>query len=220
MRTAIQLLLSFALGLLAPNLWAADQMVTLPLARSGVSTSYCWMPREGAKATLLLISGGSGGMGFDGKEPKSDNFLVRTRELFASKGFNVAVLGLSSDMRNLNPQTRTSLDHAQDLLAVVKALKAVSQQPVWLVGTSQGAIFAATAAIFDQGKEITGVVLTSSFGPDWLKLRGPGQADQSLDGIKVPTLVYHHKKDGCITTLASDVAGMMAALSNAPIKKL
>jgi len=47
------------------------------------------MPRDGAQTTLLLISGGAGGMGFDGKEPKSDNFLVRTRDLFAAKGLNL-----------------------------------------------------------------------------------------------------------------------------------
>lgn len=92
MQTAIQLLLSFASSLCAPRLWAADQLVAVPLAHSGVSTSYWWMPRDGAQTTLLLISGGSGGtggMGFDGKEPKSDNFLVRTRDLFAAKGFNL-----------------------------------------------------------------------------------------------------------------------------------
>ncbi|NQW92837.1 MAG: alpha/beta hydrolase, partial [Polaromonas sp.] len=122
MKTAVQLLLSFGLSFSVPLIWAADQLVSLPLARSGVSTSYWWMPRDGAQTTVLLISGGAGGMGFEGKEPKSDNFLVRTRELFAAKGFNVAVLGLSTDMRDLTQEVRTSSEHAQDVLAVVKAI--------------------------------------------------------------------------------------------------
>lgn len=155
MKTAIELLLSFALSLFAPNLWAADQLVTLPLGGSGISTSYWWMPRDGAQATLLLISGGAGGMAFDGAQPKSDNFLVRTRDLFVAKGFNVAVLGLSTDMRDLTQDVRTSNEHAQDVLAVVKAIRTASPRPVWLVGTSRGTFSAAVAAILDQGKSST-----------------------------------------------------------------
>ena len=220
MKTVIQLVLSFALNLCAPNLWAADQLVTLPLARSGVSTSYWWMPRDGAPTTVLLISGGSGGMGFDGKEPKSDNFLVRTRDLFAAKGFNVAVLGLSTDMRDLTQEARTSTEHAQDVLAVVKAIRAVSPRPVWLVGTSRGTFSAAAAAILDQVQVVDGIVLTSGYHPGLLKLRTGPLSQQGVDAIKVPTLVYHHKSDGCRETPASGVTEMVTALSNAPIKKL
>ncbi len=220
MKTAIQLLLSFALSLCAPSLWAADQLVAVPLARSGVSTSYWWMPRDGAQTTVLLISGGAGGMGFDGKEPKSDNFLVRTRELFAAKGFNVAVLGLSTDMRDLTQEVRTSNDHAQDVLTVVKAIRAVTPRPVWLVGTSRGTISAAAAAMLDQGQLIDGIVLTSGYHPGILKLRTGESSQQGVDSIVVPTLVYHHKNDGCRETLASGVSGMVTALSKARIKKL
>jgi hypothetical protein len=220
MKTAFQLLLSFALSLFTSSLWAADQLVSLPLARSGVSTSYWWMPRDGAQATLLLISGGAGGMGFDGKEPKSDNFLVRTRELFAAKGFNVAVLGLATDMRDLTQEIRTTSQHAQDVLAVVRAIRAFSPRPVWLVGTSRGTISAAAAAMLDQGKDVAGIVLTSGYGADRLKLRSGVLTEQAIDTIKVPTLVYHHKKDGCKETQASAVAGLLADLRSAPIKKL
>lgn len=220
MKTAIQLLLSCALSLFATSLWAADQLVSLPLARSGVSTSYWWMPRDGAQATLLLISGGAGGMGFDGKEPRSDNFLVRTRDLFAAKGFNVAVLGLSTDMRDLTQEVRVTSEHAQDVLAVVKAIRAVSPRPVWLVGTSRGTFSAVAAAILDQGQVVDGIVLTSGYHPGLLKLRTGLLSQQGVDMIKVPTLVYHHKNDGCKETLATGVMGMAAALSSAPIKKL
>jgi hypothetical protein len=220
MKTAFQLLLSWVLSLCTTSLWAADQLVTIPLARSGVSTSYWWMPRDGAQATLLLISGGAGGMGFDGKAPRSDNFLVRTRDLFAAKSFNVAVLGLSTDMRVLSQQARMSGDHAQDVLAVAMAIRAVSKQPLWLVGTSRGTISAAAAAMLDQGKDVAGIVLTSGYGADRLKLRSGVLTEQAIDTIKVPTLIYHHKNDGCKETQASGVAGLLADLRSAPIKKL
>jgi len=150
-------------------------------------------------------------MGFDGNEPKSDNFLVRTRELFAAEGFNVAVLGLSTDMRDLTQEVRTSSEHAQDVLAVVKAICATTSRPVWLVGTSQGTIFAAAAAMLDQGQLIDGIVITSGYHSGILKLRTRVSSQQGVDSIVVPTLVYHHKNDGCRETLASGVSGMATA---------
>ena len=79
--------------------------------------------------------------------------------------FNVAVLGLSTDMRDLTQEVRASSQHAQDALAVVKAIRAVTTRPVWLVGTSRGTISAAAAAVLDQGQLIDGIVLTSV--PPW-----------------------------------------------------
>lgn len=199
---------------------AADELVSVPITRSGVTTSYWWMPRANATATVLLISGGGGGMGYDGTQPRSDNFLVRARELFAARGLNVAVLGLSSDMRNLTQNIRSEPGHAQDVLTVVKALRAASPLPVWLVGTSRGTISAAAAAILDQGQVVDGIVLSSGYAPAQLYLRSGVLSQQGVDTIKVPTLTYHHKNDGCRATSASGVSGMVAALSSAPIKKL
>lgn len=198
----------------------ADELVSVAIPRSGVTSSYWWMPRLHATATVLLISGGAGGMGYDGTQPRSDNFLVRTRELFAAKGFNVAVLGLSSDMRNLTQNVRSSLEHAQDVLTVVKAIRATSPLPVWLVGTSRGTLSAAAAGILDQGQVVSGIVLTSGYAPFQLSLRTGVLSQQGIDTIKLPTLAYHHKNDGCRATSASGVSGMVAALASAPIKKL
>ncbi|MBU0588967.1 MAG: alpha/beta hydrolase [Gammaproteobacteria bacterium] len=205
---------------LASPLWAADQLISVPTDREKVDTSYWWMPRDGATATLLLISGGGGGMGFKNGRPGSDNFLIRTRDLFAARGFNVALLGLSSDMRMLSQHARTTEEHARDVLAVVKALRAASPQPVWLVGTSRGTISAVSAAILDQGQSVAGVVLTSGYAPDVLKLRDGPAGTQGVEAIRVPTLVYHHKDDGCRETPPAGVTGMVAALVAAPIKKL
>ncbi len=198
----------------------ADELVSVPIPRSGVTTSYWWMPRANATATVLLISGGSGGIGYDGTQPRSDNFLVRTRELFATKGINVAVLGLSTDMRNLTQNIRSSAEHAQDVLTVAKALHAASPLPVWLVGTSRGTISAAAAAILDQGQVVDGIVLSSGYAPGLLYLRTGVLSQQGVDTIKVPTLTYHHKNDGCRATSARGMSGVVAALSAAPIKKL
>lgn len=217
---ALLISLSFFMAACTATHVAADELVSIPIPRSGVTTSYWWMPRANATATILLISGGGGGMGYDGTQPRSDNFLVRTREQFAAKGFNVAVLGLSSDMRNLTQNIRSGAEHAQDVLSVVRALRVASPLPVWLVGTSRGTISAAAAAILDQGQVVDGLVLTSGYAPALLSLRTGLLSQQGVDTIKVPTLAYHHKNDGCRETSASGVSGMVAALVSAPIKKL
>ena len=132
----------------------------------------------------------------------------------------MAVLGLSTDMRDLTQEVRASSQHAQDVLAVVKAIRAVTPRPVCLVGTSRGTISAAAAAVLDQGQLIDGIVLTSGYHPGILKLRTGESSQQGLDSIVVPTLVYHRKNDGCRETLASGVSGMLSALSKARIKKV
>ena len=208
------------LALVVSHAVAADQLINIAGARTTGPISYWWMPREGAEATLLLISGGAGGMGFDGVEPRSDNFLVRTRELFAAQHFNVAVLGLASDMRNLTQNARASLEHAQDVLAVVKAIEQGSKQPLWLVGTSLGTVSASSAAILDQGQTVAGVVLSSGFHPAFLKLRSGPRGTEGVAAIKVPVLVYHHKLDGCRATPAYSVSDIVSDLTAAPVKKL
>ena len=57
--------LCLALCLLWVNLpvQATDRLIQLA-SRSEVSISYWWMPQNGAAATVLLFSGGTGGMGF------------------------------------------------------------------------------------------------------------------------------------------------------------
>jgi pimeloyl-ACP methyl ester carboxylesterase len=217
----------FWLALMGSASWAQEAAPSspgklLPLAgvRPGGNSTFWWMPREGASHTVLLISGGAGGMGYDGKQPTSDNFLIRTRDLFAAQGFNVAILGLAADMRNLNEAARISADHARDVLAVVQSVQQKSPVPVWLVGTSMGTISAASTAILDQGQTVAGVVLTSGFSPMILRLQDGPQGKQGLEAIKVPVLTLHHKDDACRITPARGVAQIVPALSASPVKKL
>ena len=104
-------LMLLAMGLAA---WAQDQLVTLP-TREGQSITYWWMPAQGAKATVLLLSGGSGGIGMREGRPQSRNFLIRSGELFRAQGLNVAMLGNPSDKRQLDDVWRTSEMHRADV---------------------------------------------------------------------------------------------------------
>jgi pimeloyl-ACP methyl ester carboxylesterase len=194
---------------------AADRLVAID-TRPGVRVAYWLMERPDAKATVVLLPGGEGGIGMKGGVPTSENFLVRSRDFFAAAGYNVAVVGKPSDRQDLDIYFRSGADHAVDLRRVVEKLRKDFGKPVWLVGTSLGTISAATAAIAMGPDEIAGAVLTSS--------RTSGRAvnvqNLALGEIRVPVLVVHHRDDACPSCDPREAPRIVAALKNSPVKKL
>jgi predicted esterase len=216
MRNLFLRVLSVALwGLCAvSSSWAADSLIVLN-TRSEVTTSYWWMPRDGATATVLLFSGGSGGIGYRDGEPKSGNFLIRSRDEFAKAEFNVALMGNPSDMPKLTPAFRQSSEHFADVRAVVQDIRSRTPAPIWLVGTSQGTISAAASGI-DLGSAIQGVVLTSTLSGQQV---GGSVSDLALNQLAVPVLVHQHAKDSCKLTPPYLAARLIDKLTASPVKK-
>lgn len=194
---------------------ARDQLVVVP-TREGAHISYWWMPAEGATATVLLLSGGSGGMGLKEGRPQSNNFLIRSSALFRAEGLNVALLGNPTDKRELDDVWRTSEMHREDVANVLQDVRARSAwAPVWLVGTSRGSISAAALGI-GMPTHWAGLVLSSSVASAQVPAAVQKQA---LERIQVPVLVYHHRDDACHITQAADTESIMEGLKHAPIKK-
>ena len=194
----------------------ADELITLP-TRNGVTVSYWYMPRANALATLVLLPGGAGGIGMRDGRPQSRNFLVRSRDLFAAEGFNVAIVGRPSDVADMDTAFRVSAAHVQDLQRVLDDLRARAAAPLWLVGTSRGTVSAAAAAIAIGPPTLAGVVLSSSITA--YKLRG-AVPTQRLSEVRVPVLVVHHEKDACPSCAPHEVPLILSGLTNAPVKKL
>jgi pimeloyl-ACP methyl ester carboxylesterase len=214
--------LRFSLGfiaLLSCCLTFADELVNLP-TRAGATSSYWWMPRDNAKANLILLSGGAGGIGYRNGSPQSQNFLIRSRDHFATGNpngaFNVALIGNASDLRQLDPITRARAEHVQDIAAVIAHIRARNSAPIWLIGTSQGTISAAAAAI-ELGDKVDGVVLSASYTAFKTSTSVPKQA---IDKIRVPVLVISHEKDGCSVTRPDENKYIIDKLKNARVKKL
>jgi pimeloyl-ACP methyl ester carboxylesterase len=210
------------IGLMTLFSWTlsiADELVSLP-TRAGVTSSYWWMPRDNAKANLILLSGGSGGIGYRNGTPQSNNFLIRSRDYFVSNDskstFNVALLGNASDMRQLNPALRAQSEHIQDIAAVVAHIRAKSSAPIWLIGTSQGTISAAAAAI-ELGDKVDGLVLSAAYTAFKTPTSVPQQA---IDKIRVPVLVVFHEKDSCKVTRPDEAKYIIDKLTQARAKKL
>lgn len=211
----------FALGLQV-NAQVAQKVVDIP-TRSGVMQRMLVLTPKDPKAALLLIPGGHGGLQmFPNGSLKwgENNFLVRTRQLFAEQGVVVAIIDAPSD-RQSPPYLqgfRQKPEHAADIKAVIAWLREQSHLPVWIVGTSRGTQSAAYVATVLSGSDgPDGVVLTSTILSDE---KGRPVPEMPLDAIKVPILVVHHEEDACPMCAFAGIPALMAKLTNSPRKQL
>lgn len=233
---------AFCIFLASPAI--SDEIVTLNYIRNGgsaaVSQSYVLISDDdpalnlpGAKATLLLFVGGAGRLGVaDGQlGVNSNNFLTRTRHLFAASGpFNVALMDAASDFLALASGLRgqrLTAAYLEDMQNVVENLRnKFPGLPVYAVGTSRGTIAAAqfAASLSPAAGGPDGIVLTSSVtqpsgGGDHISLAAPFTID--LSAINVPALVVAHAADGCFVTPPEDAPVLVGLLKNsAPEAKL
>ena len=195
---------------------AADRLVSVD-TRPGVRVGYWLMERPGATATVILLTGGDGGIGYKDGVPTSRNFLVRSRDLFASEGFNVAVVGKPTDKDDMDLTFRAGKDHVEDLRVIAEKLRAQFGKPVWLVGTSRGSVSAAAAGAALDSPTIAGIVLTSSV--TYSKFQ-PAVPTLPLMDVRVPVLVMHHKRDACRDCDPREAHMITDRLTGAPVKKL
>lgn len=210
-----RLLIGLLLCLNSLLVCAEEQMVKLDIGRGDAHLPIYVMTHPQATATLVLLPGGDAGTGkvVDG-QPTSKNFLVRSRALFAAQQFNVIVVFRASDMQRLDYDYRVSPTHVQELAAVVRHAKQLSDAPVWLVGTSRGTVSGTAATVAWPQGTVQGLVLTSS-----VTSHKPGAiATQAIGKIAVPTLVVHHKQDACKICLPHEAARITEGLKSAPIK--
>ena len=193
-----------------------DQQVITLNTRAGVTMKVLWLKTEAAKATVVLFAGGHGGLRLfaNGSMQWGDqNFLVRTKELFAKQGVNVAVVDAPSDRQRppFLSGFRHSAEHAQDVRVLVDALIQQSPVPVWLVGTSRGTESAASVGIrLQDHPHIKGLVLTASI---LVSQDGTAVPEQPLKTYPGSVLVVHHTQDSCRVTRYADLPKLRAQLN-------
>lgn len=201
----------------------ADQKVVDIPTRPGITQRMLVLSPPDPKAAVILFAGGHGGLQlFTNGSMKwgDDNFLVRTRQLFAEQGLLVAVVDAPSD-RQTPPflqSFRQTPGHAADARAIIAWLRDTARIPVWLVGTSRGtqsAAYLATELTGPEGPD--GIVLTATILTDDKSRAVPAMP---LDNIRVPVLVVHHEQDGCGHCSFSEMPALMAKLDAAPRRQL
>jgi len=219
------LLLQIGLLVYAGPLWAQAQRVVDIPTRPGVTQRMIVLMPETRTAAVVLLAGAHGGLQIspEGSMKWGDgNFVVRTRQMFAAGGLAVAVVDAPSDRQSPPYLTgfRQTPEHAADIKAVIAWLKKHTGVPVWLVGTSRGtqsAAYIATELPPSEGGP-DGLVLTSTILTDERGSR-PVPA-MPLGKIRIPTLVVHHKRDGCKLSQYNDIPRMMDGLTASPRKEM
>lgn len=179
----------------------AEDIVILP-TRGGVTQSYLLSspPAGKARAVAVLFPGGAGKVDLEREAARAlldrGNFLVRSRRLFTGNAIAAAVMDAPSDEpRGIDDDFRLGGAHAEDIGRVVADLKSrFPGVPVFLVGTSRGAISAASAGK-RLGPGVDGVVLTATVF--LASRRQPGLSGFDFSSIPAPLLFAHHVEDGC-----------------------
>ncbi|MFZ5568379.1 MAG: alpha/beta hydrolase [Pseudomonadota bacterium] len=215
-----------ALAGLPASVLAANCGERVTLATHGdTRSSYAYVAPAAPQAVLLLLAGGGGHLRLDVQgcpRALTGNSLVRSLPLFQAQGYATALLDAPSDHEGEDGLGgfRTAPGHVQDLGRVIADLRQRSGLPVWVIGTSRGAISAAHAASRLQGGAAPdGVVLTSPVtagnprgSKAWV---AQTVFDLPLEAITVPLLVIGHAQDKCLRSPASQNERILARASSA-----
>ena len=160
--------------------------------RAGATQGFLLLHARAPVGSVILFTGGDGVVLLRrGEKMRGGNFLVRMRRQFAEAGFNVAVVDRPSDQANLK-NFRTSAAHALDTKGVIAHLRSVTAGPVWLIGTSNGTVSAASVAARLSSGGPDGIVLTSTVTQGTTSVYGA-----HLGAIRGPVLIVHHRSDAC-----------------------
>ena len=199
----------------------SESVVQIPLAR-GTEISVLLSQRIGAapSTAILLFAGYPGilrlreeaglpafGMG--------GNFLIRARRfLNTANTFTVAVDCPQDQWNNCGDAYRSSAQHAQDIQAVIAAVKAKTQaSKVYVVGTSYGTVSTAFLAAALPG-HVDGAVHTATFTDPNRRSNAHGQPMATFDWSRatVAQLFVHHKDDPCGATRYDSVVARKGSL--------
>jgi len=212
----IALALLLLLGSVASN---AAELVTLK-TRPGVDQKFILIKPDKRVAIVILFAGGKGALNlssFLGSPTINwgkNNFLVRTRNMFAKHGFLVAVVDAPSDQKSKTGMLggfRDSMVHVEDIDHVINQLRKQADVPVWLIGTSRGTESATNIAIHSR-QHPDGLVLTSSMSVP--NSKGTAVTEMDLKRITIPTLVVANTDDRCPKTPPKGAEKIARMLSN------
>jgi pimeloyl-ACP methyl ester carboxylesterase len=163
-------------------------------------------------ATIVMLPGGAGDVGVerDGDVRHDNNFVVRTRALWVSRGYAVLVPD-TIDRANLRG-VRSSPEYGRLVDSLVGFVHTQADGPVFLLGTSQGSIAAMNGAAHAAPGSVAGLVLTESVS----RMGGSHETVFSADpqDVTAPTLVVANRDDACDVAPPEDAPRIAAAMTH------
>jgi alpha-beta hydrolase superfamily lysophospholipase len=203
---------------------SAGSFQELP-TREGVKLPFLYEKPEHAKAVVVLFQGGGGNIGVAGTADKGwikrdSAFLSGGAPRFAKNQLVVAVVDAPSDRSDLNGGFRNSPEHNQDIKTLINFLRQDNpNHPVWLVGTSNGSLTVAGAAIAMSDAPVSGIVLTSTVTEEHAWSAGQKFVHPvyraNLTKVTVPVLIVHHKLDRCSHSAYQPIDALTKAFPSA-----
>lgn len=204
---------------------AAQQMHRLD-TRPGIHMPVLSLsPARGVRATLILLAGGDGRLRLRSGLPRRlrNNSLVRIRYRLVEAGIRVLLVDAPSDRRRAPGlrNWRLSAPHLRDLRALVAwAARRWPGQPLWMAGTSRGAVSAAALAAGPlRGLSLRGVILVAP-------VIRPSRRDASslagvrLETVRVPVVVLMHAADACHVSRPAEVRRAVRRLPQATYREI
>ncbi len=193
---------------------AADTLLTLS-PRPGVTLRVVTDRPATPVGSVILLAGGTGVLDINEQgriEKLAGNHLIRTRAAYVRAGYAMFAPDLASDLKGTQ-RYRFIAAHANDLSLVVAAARQAGS-PVWVIGTSRGAVSAANLFVHQASSLPDGLVISSG---TLMNQNVPGAASTGdLSRIKVPVLLLRHRDDACRATPPADADRFKALLVGAP----
>lgn len=193
------------------------------IATRGQAMRVLLIRPEQPVGSVILLAGGHGNLSLSAAGELgwgAGNQVVRTRNLYAKAGFVTATPDIAPDLKQGSggaPGYRWSDEHAADIGALIAHLRGIAR-PVYLVGTSRGAISAVNAAV-KLPPEMTpdAIVVTSGM---LVHIEGnKPSAEKSvghLERIRQPVLIVYHERDECPYTPAASAERFRKLLTASP----
>lgn len=209
-----RLLIACLLLATAASAQAAETVLTLTPRPGGTFRVLTDRPARPVGGVILL-AGGSGvlDLGEDGRiGGMAQNHLIRTRKAYVRAGYAIFAPDIAQDLKGTD-RYRFGAPHATDLAAVVSAARGVGG-PVFVIGTSRGAVSAVTLFAKQSAVLPDGLVISSGTLLDHGRVQGAASVG-NLGSIRVPVLLLRHDSDGCAATAPGDADRFKARLTAA-----
>jgi hypothetical protein len=203
LRSAGSCFLGLALAaIVSGNAGAASTTTVVDVPTRGVTQRFLYVRPDAPVANIVFLPGNVGILGIanDGSMPTLAGRcapLVRNRDAFAARGFALALVDQTSDLR---------IRQYADIREVVRHVRGRDDVPTWIVGGSASTTAALNFAVDFPRDEPLGVVIFSPSKPDL------GRAAL----VRRPTLVVFHANDALALPF---VGPLFDALASAPAKE-
>lgn len=145
-----------------------------------------------------------------------DDYLIRSAQLLARGGYLVIAMDRPSDRSTANPLEidayRVSVDHTVDILNVLKETN-TTHLPVFLSGTSRGAISVVANNLIANRIELSSPVTATDSAVNQLYVGIPGQPYLQRSYIQRPTYMLWHAQDACPLSTPANSQALYDGLS-------